>query len=46
MERALAELAPWWMEELTNPHNVLGHARIRRVMAPMRMATAEHCVVA
>ena len=39
----LAEFAPWWMEEPTSPDDVLGHARIRREAAPVRIATGEHC---
>ena len=39
----LAELDPWWMEEPTNPDDILGHARIRREVAPVRIATGEHC---
>ncbi len=41
--RGLAELDPWWMEEPTNPDDILGHARIRREVAPIRIATGEHC---
>jgi L-fuconate dehydratase len=41
--RALAELKPWWMEEPTSPDDILGHARIRREVAPIRIATGEHC---
>jgi L-fuconate dehydratase len=40
---ALAPLDPWWMEEPTSPDDVLGHARIRREVAPVRIATGEHC---
>jgi L-fuconate dehydratase len=39
----LAELNPWWVEEPTNPDDILGHARIRREVAPLRIATGEHC---
>lgn len=39
----LKELDPWWMEEPTNPDDILGHARIRRECAPVRIATGEHC---
>jgi len=39
----LAELNPWWMEEPTSPDDILGHARIRREVAPIRIATGEHC---
>ena len=41
--RALAALNPWWMEEPTSPDDILGHARIRREVAPVRIATGEHC---
>src|SRR6185437_3457749 len=41
--RQLAELNPWWMEEPTSPDDILGHARIRREVAPVRLATGEHC---
>lgn len=41
--RAFAALDPWWMEEPTSPDDVLGHARIRREVAPTRIATGEHC---
>lgn len=39
----LAELQPWWMEEPTSPDDILGHARIRREVRPIRIATGEHC---
>jgi L-fuconate dehydratase len=39
----LAELKPWWMEEPTNPDDILGHARIRREVPSVRIATGEHC---
>jgi len=41
--RSLAELKPYWMEEPTSPDDILGHARIRREAAPVRIATGEHC---
>ncbi|MDE1163358.1 MAG: enolase C-terminal domain-like protein [Acidobacteriaceae bacterium] len=41
--RSLSELEPWWMEEPTSPDDILGHARIRREAAPVRIATGEHC---
>jgi L-fuconate dehydratase len=41
--RQLSELDPWWMEEPTSPDDILGHARIRREAAPVRIATGEHC---
>ena len=33
---------PWWLEEPTSPDDILGHARIRREIAPIRVATGEH----
>jgi L-fuconate dehydratase len=39
---ALAEVAPWWIEEPTSPDDVLGHRRIREAVAPIRVATGEH----
>ncbi len=41
--RALAKFNPWWMEEPTSPDDILGHARIARAVAPVRIATGEHC---
>lgn len=41
--KMLAEAKPYWMEEPTNPDDILGHARIRREVAPIRIATGEHC---
>jgi L-fuconate dehydratase len=41
--RGLHELELWWMEEPTNPDDILGHARIRAAVAPTRIATGEHC---
>jgi len=40
--RGLAELKPWWMEEPTSPDDILGHARIRREVKSVRIATGEH----
>jgi L-fuconate dehydratase len=40
---ALAEHDLWWMEEPTSPDDVLGHAAIARGIAPVRVATGEHC---
>ncbi|MGV8977053.1 MAG: enolase C-terminal domain-like protein [Cellulomonas sp.] len=31
----------WWVEEPTSPDDILGHARIRREIAPIRVATGE-----
>src|ERR1039457_3831645 len=38
----LGKSGPWWIEEPTSPDDVLGHARIRREIAPIRVATGEH----
>lgn len=40
--RVLGAYEPWWIEEPTSPDDVLGHARIRREIAPIRVATGEH----
>jgi L-fuconate dehydratase len=40
--RRLAAHDPWWIEEPTSPDDVLGHARIRREIQPIRVATGEH----
>jgi L-fuconate dehydratase len=39
----LAQFDPWWIEEPTNPDDVLGHAAIARAVAPIGVATGEHC---
>jgi L-fuconate dehydratase len=41
--RALARFDPWWIEEPTSPDDVLGHATIARAIAPIGVATGEHC---
>ncbi len=41
--RELARFDPWWIEEPTSPDDILGHARIAREIAPIRVATGEHC---
>jgi len=40
--RALAPFDPYWIEEPTSPDDVLGHATIRRAVAPVKVATGEH----
>jgi L-fuconate dehydratase len=40
--RALAHFNPLWIEEPTSPDDVLGHAAIRRAVAPIGVATGEH----
>jgi L-fuconate dehydratase len=39
---ALAHFNPLWIEEPTSPDDVLGHAAIRRAVAPIGVATGEH----
>ncbi|GAB5469229.1 MAG: enolase C-terminal domain-like protein [Rhodospirillales bacterium] len=41
--RELARFDPWWIEEPTSPDDILGHARIAREIAPVQVATGEHC---
>jgi L-fuconate dehydratase len=41
----MKRLAPWnpyWIEEPTSPDDILGHARIRREVSPIKVATGEH----
>ena len=41
----MSRLAPWdpyWIEEPTSPDDILGHARIRREVSPIKVATGEH----
>ncbi len=40
--RALAEFDPYWIEEPTSPDDILGHAAVRRGVAPVKVATGEH----
>lgn len=40
--RRLAEFDPLWIEEPTSPDDILGHAEIRRRLAPVGVATGEH----
>ena len=41
--RALAEFDLWWIEEPTSPDDILGHAAIAKSIAPIGVATGEHC---
>ncbi len=41
--KSLAEVDPWWIEEPTNPDDILGHAKIARAVAPIGVATGEAC---
>ncbi|MFE0475784.1 L-fuconate dehydratase [Streptomyces sp. NPDC058947] len=40
--KALAPFDPYWIEEPTSPDDILGHAAIRRAVAPVKVATGEH----
>ncbi|MCL3859490.1 L-fuconate dehydratase [Actinotalea sp. K2] len=40
---ALAQFDLLWIEEPTSPDDVLGHAAIKRGVAPIGVATGEHC---
>ncbi|MEX0770657.1 MAG: L-fuconate dehydratase [Balneolaceae bacterium] len=41
--KKLSRFNPLWIEEPTSPDDVLGHARIAREIAPVKVATGEHC---
>ncbi len=41
--RELERFEPYWIEEPTSPDDVLGHAAIARAIAPIGVATGEHC---
>ncbi|PCJ94507.1 MAG: fuconate dehydratase [Flavobacteriaceae bacterium] len=40
---ALKKFNPWWIEEPTSPDDILGHAKIAKAVAPIKVATGEHC---
>jgi L-fuconate dehydratase len=40
---SVARFNPLWIEEPTSPDDILGHAKIRRAIAPIGVATGEHC---
>jgi L-fuconate dehydratase len=40
--KALAQFNPLWIEEPTSPDDILGHAAIRRAVAPIGVASGEH----
>jgi L-fuconate dehydratase len=40
--RPLAPYDPYWIEEPTSPDDILGHAAIRKAVAPIKVATGEH----
>lgn len=41
--KELSGFRPHWIEEPTSPDDVLGHATIARAVAPIGVATGEHC---
>jgi L-fuconate dehydratase len=41
--KELAKFDLLWIEEPTSPDDILGHATIRRAVAPVGVATGEHC---
>lgn len=41
--KELAQFKPWWIEEPTSPDDILGHAKISKAVAPIKVATGEHC---
>jgi L-fuconate dehydratase len=41
--KELARFDPFWIEEPTSPDDILGHAAIAKAIAPVRVATGEHC---
>ncbi len=40
---ALKNVDPYWIEEPVSPDDILGHATVKRGVAPVRVATGEHC---
>lgn len=41
--KQLARFKPLWIEEPTSPDDVLGHVAIARAIAPIGVASGEHC---
>ncbi|WP_291870279.1 L-fuconate dehydratase [Maribacter sp.] len=41
--KELSQFDPWWIEEPTSPDDILGHAKIAKAVAPIKVATGEHC---
>jgi L-fuconate dehydratase len=39
----LKKFNPYWIEEPTSPDDILGHAKIAQAVAPIKVATGEHC---
>tara|TARA_B110000285_G_scaffold230575_1_gene297457 strand:- start:415 stop:1779 length:1365 start_codon:yes stop_codon:yes gene_type:complete len=40
---SLKKFNPYWIEESTSPDDILGHAKIAEAVAPIKVATGEHC---
>ncbi|NVK53563.1 MAG: L-fuconate dehydratase [Flavobacteriaceae bacterium] len=40
---SLQKFNPYWIEEPTSPDDILGHAKIAKAVAPIKVATGEHC---
>lgn len=40
--KQLAEFDIYWIEEPTHPDDILGHAKIRKAISPIKVATGEH----
>ncbi|WP_448579824.1 enolase C-terminal domain-like protein [Thermaurantiacus sp.] len=40
---ALRPFDIWWIEEPVSPDDILGHAKVKAGVAPVRVATGEHC---
>ena len=41
--KVLSQFNPWWIEEPTSPDDILGHEKIAKAVAPIQVATGEHC---
>jgi L-fuconate dehydratase len=41
--KELSRFNPLWIEEPTSPDDILGHAAIAKAIAPVGVATGEHC---
>ena len=44
--KLLAEYKPWWIEEPTNPDDILGHAKIAEALRPYNIGVVSFCRVA
>lgn len=41
--KLLAKFNPWWIEEPTSADDIAGHLAIAKAVAPIKVATGEHC---